>query len=681
MHIAGLVVLGGLLVGQTPAARSRPPEMVADAVRLPSGSMLTGQPLSLLSALASTSDRHQQLEITRAYWRLAQAVADYHFYLDHTGRLERIKAAGPEPASLRLARASAAAVLRQSELEVAAAQYELARLMRFAPNAALPLPADPPHVGPYRTSFQELFAGRTPPEQAALMERILPIRRQAIDAQAAAVLAAEDVLIAANEQPAGDATVIATYSQELLRQQRAMIRIACDYNRNIAEYGLTVAGPATSPQALAAMLIGPVQPAGEPTVARNVRPEGTGGPTAAPIRQPSSGVPTLAPPRDTGKKNEPTPAPPRYGVRPASSDEPTLAPPRQGLQPVGKDEPALAPLEDSLQPMGKGEPGPTLAPPRPKPRKEPDNTENKPLVPVEQPAPSRPAPQPRTVQKPVMGDEPKKAASEAASVSATSPLYPALVQTTPASRAKQLAIALHWDRSLPQGIGRPLSLAECLLRDPGSDRRATIEVYWRVRQRAAEYQVLSEQASLFEGLMPLALGRRNEPSGAAAMLRLNEAQLATQAALRTAHAALVEDQYALAVRIGATGEAAWPLASTVPHSGGYLMRLEAQPRNVVESWPIRRLATTIPALSESVQQRAAAVVEADAARVAAAEKYRLGGVPIEQAIDAITAQTQETMAVLSALTDYNRAIAEYVLMIMPAATPANRLVAALVVKP
>jgi len=673
--------------------------MVADAIRLPAGSSLTGQPLHLVSVLASTADRHQQLEMTRAYWRLTQAVAEYHFCLDHSGRLERLKPPshnvaqppsaveqwstqpgaavpqGAEPASLRLARASAAAGLRRAELEATSAQYELARLMRFAPGASLPLPADQPHVGPYRTNFHELFAGRTPPEPAALMERLLPIRREAVDAQAAAVVAAEDVLAAAGEQPAGDVTVIATCSQEVLGQQRAMMHTVCDYNRNIAEYGLTVAGPATNPQALAAMLIAPVQPGSEPAVARNVRSGGTGGPMASPTQQPSPGTPTLAPPRDAGKKNEPTPAPPRYGVRPTGGDEPTLAPPRDRLQPVGKDEPTLAPLRDSLQPMGRNEPTP--APPRQKPRKEPASVENKPLVPVEQPAGSPPAPQPRTANKPVMPDQQPGATSEIAA----SPLYPALAHATPAARAKQLTVALHWDRSLPQGIGKPMSLADCLLRDPGTDRRATIEAYWRVRQRAAEYQVLVEQATLLEGLMPVVLERRHEPSGAAAMLRLKGAQLATQASLGDAHAALVEAQYALAMRIGATGEETWPLASTIPHSGSYLLRLDAQPQSIIESWPIRRLATTIPALSASVQQHAAAVVEADAARVAAAEKYRLGGAPIAQAIDAVTAQTQETLAVLSVLTDYNRAIAEYVLTVMPPATPVGRLVAALVVKP
>ena len=70
-----------------------------------------------------------------------------------------------------------------------------------------------------------------------------------------------------------------------------------------------------------------------------------------------------------------------------------------------------------------------------------------------------------------------------------------------------------------------------------------------------------------------------------------------------------------------------------------------------------------------MQQHAAAVVEADAARVAAAEKYRTGGAPIDQAFDGIAAQTQQTLALLSTLTDYNRAIAEYVLTVLPPPRP------------
>ena len=210
MQIAGMI-LGCLLLSQAPDAalslpgsraaphRSKPAEMVAEAIAIPPGGALTGQPLSLLSALGSTADRRQQLEVAHAYWRLAEAMAAYHFCWDHAQEIARVKPAAGEPAGLRLARASAAAMLNQSELEAIRVQCELARLVRMAANAPLPLPADHPHVGAYRTNFRELFAGRSAPEPAQLMERILPLRRQAIDDRAAAVQAAEDVLTAASD--------------------------------------------------------------------------------------------------------------------------------------------------------------------------------------------------------------------------------------------------------------------------------------------------------------------------------------------------------------------------------------------------------------------------------------------------------------------------------------------------
>lgn len=655
MHIAG-IVLGCVLLGQVSDGRLRPPEMVAEAMRLPNGSALGGQPVTVLSVLASSADRRQQLELMRAYWRLVQAMGEYRFCSEHVKNLGSVEPGGKESASLRLARASAEAMLRQSELEATGAQCELGRLMQLAPGTPLPLPADKPHVGPYRTNYQELFSGRTPPESAVLMERILPIRRQAIDARAAAVVAAEDVLTTLLEQPRHATDAETTCRRELLRQQRALMRAACDYNRDIAEYGLAVAAPATSPEALTAILIGPRQPtASNQAIGSPVGQASAGVPApAAPRTGWRGSEPTLAPPRDAGKKQEPTLAPPRDAVRPASNEEPTLAPPRDKLHSLGKNEP-------------------TLAPPRKKAPKESAKSENGPLVPVQLPSASPSAPQSKTANKPVTDGQ--------AAVPSASPLYPALVAAAPAGRAKQLAVALYWNRSLPAGIGKPLSLADCLMRDPGTDRRGSIEAYWLVSRRGAEYQVVAQQAELLDGLMPVALERRNEPTGAAEMLRLNWAQLATQASLREAQAALVESQYALALRIGATGEGAWPLASTVPHSGNYLLRLEAQPPGAVESWPVRRLAATIPALGQSVQQHAAAVVEADAARVTAAEQYRTGGAPIESAIEAVFAQTQETMAALNAISDYNRAIAEYALTVMSPATPVGKLVAALVVKP
>ncbi len=633
---------------ETAAAPSKtrllPPERVVQAMTLPEGSALTGQPWTLQDVLATTPDRRQQLELVRTYWELARAVGEYRYCWEYAQGVERLAASAAQgEASIRHSRASAAAMLRRAELEVVQVQCELARLARLPSDAALPLPADRPHAGGYRTHFQELFAGKTPPEITVPVDRILPLRRQAIDEQAAAVEAAEDSCAAALDdcrQRRGDAAVAATCAEELLHEQRAFLRCVCDYNRNIAEYGLAVAGPTAGPQALVAILIGPTPQEAAPAMTADER--GT-------VRRAGASLPAAAPAPAVGgwQKTEPTLAPPEQPPRETVPEQPPQsAIPSEGLRSLGGKAPALSPLRDEFA--------------------RPASFTAEPLAPLEPLAP----PQTRTAKKPVTEGE-----------RGNSPLYAALRDVAPAVRAKQLTAALHGDRSLPEGIGRPISLADCLLRDPGVDRLATIEAYWRLRERAAEYQLYVEQADLFEALVPLALERRSEPSGPTEMLRLQAAQLAAKARVRDAHVALVEAQYALAVRVGAGADAVWPLAATPPHSGSYLLMLESQPRAVLESWPVRRLAATIPACAAAVQQQAEAVVEADAARADAAERYRTGRVAVDSAIEGVAAQTRQSLAMLAALSDYNRAIAEYVLAVMPSGTPAHRLAAALVLKP
>ena len=342
--------------GNATQNRRRPPEMVAEAIQLPKGSTISGQPTPLLNVLTSSTDRRQQLEMVRAYWRLTQAVAEYHFCFDHVQVLLRMKSSG-DSASLRLALASASAMFHQAEVEATAAQYDLAKLTRLPAGSPLPLPSDYPHVGAYRTNYQELSAMRSTPESAAVLDRVLPLRRQAVDEQATAVQAAEDVLATASERP-GNVALAVECSQELLRAQRTFMRIVCDYNRNIAEYGLAVAGPITPPQTLLAMLIGPQTVT--PAVARNPAPPANNSPTAAPPAGWRTGQPTPAPSRNNSSQPQPTPAsrderrsaandrysmPADEEVRPASNEEPSPATLQGDLQPIGKQEPTLAPLQ------------------------------------------------------------------------------------------------------------------------------------------------------------------------------------------------------------------------------------------------------------------------------------------------------------------------------------------------
>jgi hypothetical protein len=644
MQIAGMLLGCLLLAGPHPA---QPKEIVAESMLLPANSPITGQPLTLLAALGSTPDRSQQFQIVRAYWRLSQAIADYRFCFDHVKTLGQIKAAARGDASLRLAEAAAAAQLREAELTATRCQYELAEIARLPAGSPLPLPGDRPIVIPYRTSLKELYAGRTPPEQARLADRILPIQRQAIEDRAAAVQAADNALSDASDNLQSNRRDVATAvacSRELLKQQRAFIEAVTAYNRTIADYAFVVLNPAASSQDLVNVLIGPPQqPAGGsvPRSGAAPAPKSTDRPErAASATEPiTTVVPRYVPiPESQRRYGQPTPAPPRDEWDRLKALE---AANENGLKKVDKDEPALKAV-----PSATGEPTDTATLPLP------SNSTR------------------RTVKK-----------VAAFAPSGATPQYSGLVGVEPAARAKQLAIALNLDRTLPEGCGKALSLTDCLMRDGGANRRATIEAFWLVRQRTAQYQALADQKEMLDSLNPVVLERRSQPSGASDMLRLHAAQAATQAMAREAHVALLRAQYALALRIGAVADAVWPVASTVPHSGDYRLKLEAQPKNLVQSWPVRRLAAMMPSLGQYVQQRAATVVEADVARVAAAEKYVMGTGTIDDVLEGVAAQTEQTSAFLESLTTYNFAITEYAMTVVPPGIPVAKLVGALVAKP
>jgi hypothetical protein len=644
--------------GTPPPRRHRltPPEMVAEALVLPPGSRLTGRPLSLLAALSSTSDRRQQLEVTHAYWRPDEAVAVDHFSLDYAGRLEGLGAGERPGPLLRAARASAAALLREAEVAAVSAQHELAALMLLPPDAPLPLPADPPHIGPYRTQFDQLFSTRIPPPRIRLIDRTLPILYRAVDGRASAVQAAEDALMAAiDAYPSGrvDLPAVLRSLEEYLRERRALIRSVCRYNHEIADYAVAVVGPGSSPQVLVGMLINPTPQAAHPILSGSdarVEPAEYTQRVPTPARWPGQRVPTPA--KRPGLK-EPTPARrPGQKVPPPASSQPMLPAP-------AKEVPAPATQWSPSEPPGNDRPPAAGLP------KKPDSPEavppERPSVPVE-PTPVEPTP--TTANKPV--------ADGRDSVFAPA-LYPALVDVPPAAQAKQLTLTLHWDRDLPQGIGPPVSLEECLKNQSGGKRAELIGTYWVVRQRAAEYQVLAQQTQMLDVLLIAPRGDEKDPSG----LRLRSARLSSEAALIEGHAALVEAQFELATRLGRESDALWPIAGSTPRCDRYPLGGNGRPGHVIPSWPVRRLAAMIPGLGESVERRATAVIEADAARAAAASSAA-GGRPIEPLLACISGQTEQTLAFLAALTDYNRAIAEYTLAVLPPETPSDKLVAVLV---
>ena len=674
------------LTEQPVPLRIRPPQLIAEAMALPPGSVISGRPLSLVQALSASQDRRQQLAITRAYWQTAEALAKYHYCLDHANQLGRLQVRPGDEPSLQASRAAATALLGEAELAVGSAQYELAALAQFPADAQLPLPADRPHVGAYRTNYQELFAARPAPDRARLIDRTLPVRRMGIDQRAIAVQAAQDALTAAidaYQAGQGNLASVVSGSGQLLTQQRAFIETVCRYNQDIAEYALIVAAPGAMPQVLVGFMIKTPQESGQSSSAEwegGVRPAGLTEPASYPTptwngnNQPTSTprnvqgasvIPSVPPATQWGPsalpmKSEPTLAPQRDATSSTGKKEPTPAPPR-GLVPVGaKNEPTLAPPRGEKSPKTKDQ-----SQPAPAEGEEPAKIRYS----VGDPFSRRV----ETANKPAIE-------SGLADAGTSTALYPALVEATPSVRAKQLTLALNWDRSLPEGAGRGVTIEECLSRQTGGDRRATIEAFWNARQKAAEYQVIAQEIEFLDDLVPPALERRARPGGAAAMLFLHAARQSGRANLQEAQAALIEAQFELALRTQSAAESLWPLPSTPPHAGQYSLNLEAQPPAMVQSWPMRRLAAAIPACSTNLQECAASVVTADTVRAKSIEQYTAGNLPIEQVLEQVARQTQQTFDFLQTLTDYNRSIAQYALAILPPDAPPTRIAAALVVQ-
>jgi hypothetical protein len=691
--------------------------------------------------LSKAFDRSQRLAITHAYWALTGAVAEYGYCFEELAELNQFQVRPEESPLLRTAKASAEAALRAAEVALVAKQYDLAELLGSPSSDPLPLPADLPHVGPYRTQFDQVASRQALPPRTRLVDRMLPIRRKAIDVWASATLASEDALQAvldAYSQSATDLATVLEYRTQLGRRQRALIGSVCDYNHDIADYAMTVAGPEITGQALVAMLI----KSNRPSPSRSVPSGGSGG--AKPLRgasdtgvtQDASVLPAMAnelvpteaqPDRSVSAAPQPTLAPPRELAQPPVNGQPTLAPPRNAVEVPVVEQPASASMPETREAPGTGQP--TLAPPQKEetanevqaPAKEVPASEGS-LVPVN-PEPNGPLPnrdpalpqpsnseaaegsetgskgdQKRESADPSSGSQPTSGGAESGSQGpqvqirnkpilhgqpagpAAAGLYPGLVDAKPSVRAQRLAEGLYWNRSISELTGKTIELKDCLREVKPADRQELIAAYWLARQHAAEYQTLVTHNDWLEELSAFALERRRHPGGPEEMLRLRAAQLAVKANLLEMQLKLMDAQFELTRRAGLPLDSTWLLPTTAPHAGPYLLKLEAQSREVVASWPIKRLTVIIPGLTTSLQDRATAVVEADLARAAAAAAYQAGAQPIDYVLTVANRQTTETRAFLATVSEYNRAIATYVLTVLPASVSSDKLVQALVLK-
>ncbi|MEX2113764.1 MAG: hypothetical protein WD845_11300 [Pirellulales bacterium] len=274
-------------LGSVPRQRLRPPEIVAQALASPRERGLTGAPLTLVAALSRSGDRTQQLRIAQAYWRLTAAQAAYHWALEERDLVERYLQARAEAPAVNSARSAAAANVRDAQLEVAEAQQQLGDLVGTVAGE-LPLSVDRPHVGSYTTLFEQLFSGRQAPPRIRLIHRTLPLRRQAIDAHGAAIVATLDAVEATGDEFAtggqGLATLLMLFDRLHEERQRFMTAVRA-YNDSIAEYLLAIATPGTSDEVLVSRLILTTPAATRPDLS-------PGGRSTLPSNNPSNNPPS-----------------------------------------------------------------------------------------------------------------------------------------------------------------------------------------------------------------------------------------------------------------------------------------------------------------------------------------------------------------------------------------------------
>ena len=219
---------------------------------------LDGRPVTLGEAIGRGSTSVRRLEMAALYWKLSLAIADYHWSLAEFVQLRALPGNDDAVDGPLLAAAQAAAQARMLEAKAAAVtlQQELADAIG-QPTQPLPLTVEQPLVGPYRTEFDTIFAGRAAPGRSRAIHRALPHWREAIDLRTAAVQAASSAVPAAEQAFAKQKTGITTAlfaHQELISQRRAFLNAVRAYNAEIVEYASYVAGPTTSTATLVSML-------------------------------------------------------------------------------------------------------------------------------------------------------------------------------------------------------------------------------------------------------------------------------------------------------------------------------------------------------------------------------------------------------------------------------------------
>jgi len=234
--------------------------LLQEALSVPERDGIRGAPVALKSLLGQTTIGTRRLEAVAAYWRLAHAIAAYHYALDEQRLLMSLSAANgrDDQATLAAAQATARAERAEAHLAAVGAQQALAEVASSAPGTEWPLPADPPFAGAYRMYFKELNERGAAASDLRHVDETLPVIHELIGAQAEAVVAAgtaRNQVQRAYEQGQASLGQLLDAHERLRRHRRAFLTAVEKYNGQIARYALSVTLPAATGERVVGMLI------------------------------------------------------------------------------------------------------------------------------------------------------------------------------------------------------------------------------------------------------------------------------------------------------------------------------------------------------------------------------------------------------------------------------------------
>jgi hypothetical protein len=257
-------------------------------------------------------------------------------------------------------------------------------------------------------------------------------------------------------------------------------------------------------------------------------------------------------------------------------------------------------------------------------------------------------------------------------------LYSGLVDVDTPLRTQRLAANLHDVARLPRDTGQLVSLLDCLSKCPVEARRDVIAAYWGAKEAATTYQVLADEETELTDLAQDAKNLTRAAGGPEAAVRLRALRRSVKAAMLDAQYELSLAQFTLTTLCHGRLDGEWLLPSTPPHGGRYLLKLEDQPQQVIDSNGLIQRGAIVKVLHEQMEDHAGTVVYADLARATAMGQRGAGPEALNAAMVFVERQTSHTVFFLRATTKYNLAIADYVMSVTPQNVPAEELVSKLV---